>query len=110
MVFALRRAFPKLRIVGEEGELAAPAAEDRVECSSAASALPALPDTPVDWESLVVWMDPLDGTKRFAAGKFDEVSVLLGITVDQRPVAGVVHLPFLGKHGTTFWGASIVST
>jgi 3'(2'), 5'-bisphosphate nucleotidase len=53
---------------------------------------------------LVLWIDPLDGTKKFAAKQFDEVSVLIGISYDKRPIAGVMHLPFHGEHGTTFWG------
>jgi 3'(2'), 5'-bisphosphate nucleotidase len=55
-------------------------------------------------DRLVLWIDPLDGTKKFAAKQFDEVSVLIGISYDKRPIAGVMHLPFHGEHGTTFWG------
>lgn len=109
MVFALRNAFPSLQIVGEEGELAAPSSEDQVACDVDAASLPplAVPEElkRLEWEHLVLWMDPLDGTKRFAAKKYDEVSVLLGISYKQRAVAGVVHLPFLGDHGATYWGA-----
>lgn len=108
MMHALRRAFPALRIVGEEGELEPPEARDRVDCDLPAAALPAL-DVPaelraLDWSELVLWMDPLDGTKRFAAAKYDEVSVLLGLSYRKRAVAGVVHLPFAGKSGATYWG------
>ncbi|KAL4129329.1 hypothetical protein PRIC2_005338 [Phytophthora ramorum] len=110
IIHALREAFPQLTIVGEEGELAPPAPEDVVQCD-----LKALDDVAfvggddaqnrvLDWSDLVLWVDPLDGTKRFAAKKFDEVSVLIGITYKQRPVAGVVHLPFHGEHGVTYWG------
>ncbi|OWZ01213.1 3'(2'),5'-bisphosphate nucleotidase [Phytophthora megakarya] len=110
IIHALREAFPLLTIVGEEGELAPPAPEDVVHCD-----LNALDDATfeggddvesrtLDWKDLVLWVDPLDGTKRFADKVYEEVSVLIGITYKQRPVAGVVHLPFHGKHGVTYWG------
>ncbi|CAH0521207.1 unnamed protein product [Peronospora belbahrii] len=111
IVHALREAFPQVTIVGEEGELAPPAPEDVMQCD-----LKALDDVAfdsdnldtqnvvLDWKDLVLWVDPLDGTKRFAAKMYDEVSVLIGISYKQRPIAGVVHLPFHGKHGITYWG------
>ncbi|KAE9174692.1 hypothetical protein PF004_g26595 [Phytophthora fragariae] len=110
IIHALREAYPQLTIVGEEGELAPPAPEDVVQCD-----LHALDDVEfdggddvqnrsLDWSDLVLWVDPLDGTKRFAAKLYDEVSVLIGITYKQRPIAGVVHLPFHGEHGVTYWG------
>ncbi|RLN58742.1 hypothetical protein BBJ29_004214 [Phytophthora kernoviae] len=107
IITALREAFPQLQIVGEEGELAPPASEDVVQCDL--HALDAVEfeeaqNRVLEWNNLVLWVDPLDGTKRFAAKKFDEVSVLIGITYKQRPIAGVVHLPFHGKHGVTYWG------
>ncbi|GMF24104.1 unnamed protein product [Phytophthora lilii] len=107
IIHALREAFPLLTIVGEEGELAPPAAEDVVHCNLHALdsvAFDGDADRELDWSDLVLWVDPLDGTKRFAAKMYDEVSVLIGITYKQRPIAGVVHLPFHGKHGVTYWG------
>lgn len=110
IITALREAFPLLQIVGEEGELEAPAPEDVVHCDLHAldgvefDGGEAVQNRLLEWNDLVLWVDPLDGTKRFAAKKFEEVSVLIGISYKQRPIAGVVHLPFHGKHGVTFWG------
>ncbi|KAG7398783.1 Protein of unknown function (DUF1679) [Phytophthora boehmeriae] len=110
IITALREAFPQLQIVGEEGELAPPEPEDVVQCDLHALDAVAfkggeeVKNQVLEWNDLVLWVDPLDGTKRFAAKKFDEVSVLIGITYKQRPIAGVVHLPFHGQHGVTFWG------
>jgi 3'-phosphoadenosine 5'-phosphosulfate (PAPS) 3'-phosphatase len=112
IIHALREAFPLLTIVGEEGELAPPAPEDVVQCDLQALDDVAFEggedvrDRALDWNDLVLWVDPLDGTKRFAAKMYDEVSVLIGITYKQRPIAGVVHLPFHGEHGVTYWGTS----
>ncbi|TDH71704.1 hypothetical protein CCR75_002489 [Bremia lactucae] len=106
IIYALRHAFPQLTIVGEEGELASPASQDVVHCDlQVLDAVVDLSDHEAfDWNDLVVWVDPLDGTKRFAAEIYDEVSVLIGITYQMRPIAGVVHLPFHGKCGVTYWG------
>ncbi|RLN62445.1 hypothetical protein BBJ28_00005403 [Nothophytophthora sp. Chile5] len=110
LIHALRQAYPLLQIVGEEGELAPPGPEDVVACDLHAldrvafEGGEAAQQRVLDWNDLVLWVDPLDGTKRFAAKKFDEVSVLIGIAYKQRPIAGIVHLPFHGKHGVTYWG------
>ncbi|ETL77717.1 hypothetical protein L917_21356 [Phytophthora nicotianae] len=105
IIYALREAFPQITIVGEEGELAPPAPEDAVQCDlQALDSVTFDGDDTLNWDDLVLWVDPLDGTKRFADKMYDEVSVLIGITYKMRPIAGVVHLPFHGKHGVTYWG------
>uniref|UniRef100_M4B367 3'(2'),5'-bisphosphate nucleotidase n=1 Tax=Hyaloperonospora arabidopsidis (strain Emoy2) TaxID=559515 RepID=M4B367_HYAAE len=120
IIHALRHSFPHVTIVGEEGELGPPNAEDQVNCDLHALDNVLFSNTRedatkedtsnclLDWSELVLWVDPLDGTKRFAAGTYDEVSVLIGIAYKQRPLAGIVHLPFQGKHGTTYWGKTLL--
>lgn len=98
-----------MQIVGEEGELAPPAPEDALEAdinalASASFPLPEALTGELRADDVVLWIDPLDGTKKFAEKKYDEVSVLIGIAYKKRPVAGVVHLPFAGPHGSTYWG------
>ncbi|KAF1323979.1 Bisphosphate nucleotidase, partial [Globisporangium splendens] len=109
IVHALRSVWPHVQIVGEEGELAQPEPEDVVTADllvlqTAEFAIPAELEGELDAAHLVLWIDPLDGTKKFAEKKYDEVSVLIGIAYKQRPIAGVMHLPFIGEHGTTYWG------
>jgi 3'-phosphoadenosine 5'-phosphosulfate (PAPS) 3'-phosphatase len=41
-----------------------------------------------------VWVDPLDGTKEFTQERFEFVSVLVGVTLRGRPVAGVIAEPY----------------
>jgi 3'(2'), 5'-bisphosphate nucleotidase len=57
---------------------------------------------------VTVWVDPLDGTAEFTAGYLDHVTVLIGIAVGSRPVAGIIHQPFYGNcggaFGRTLWG------
>jgi 3'-phosphoadenosine 5'-phosphosulfate (PAPS) 3'-phosphatase len=114
IIYALRTLWPQLQIVGEEGELDAPAPIDAVQ-PDVQGFLADLPtelashrdvlDKELDPQHLVMWIDPLDGTKKFAEKKYDEVSVLLGIAYHQRPIAGVMHLPFHGDgNGETLWG------
>lgn len=109
IVHALRHVWPHVQIVGEEGELAPPSPEDALEADTRALlgvdfTVPEALDGELRAEDLVLWIDPLDGTKKFAERKFDEVSVLLGIAYKKRPIAGVMHLPFWGANGVTFWG------
>ena len=41
-----------------------------------------------------IWIDPLDGTSEFVQGHLSSVTVLIGLTIDGIPKAGVVHHPF----------------
>lgn len=109
IIYALRHVWPHVQIVGEEGELEPPEAEDVVVAdlnalSNAPFNIPDELDGELNSDDLVLWIDPLDGTKKFAEKKYDEVSVLIGIAYKKRPIAGVMHLPFWGPHGTTYWG------
>lgn len=45
-----------------------------------------------------VFIDPLDGTKSYAKGKYEAVSILVCIILDNTPIFGVICKPF-GKHG-----------
>ncbi|XP_047033662.1 3'(2'),5'-bisphosphate nucleotidase 1 isoform X3 [Helicoverpa zea] len=62
-------------------------------------------------EDIVVWVDPLDGTSEYTQGFLEHVTVLIGISVNEKPVAGVIHQPYyktmLGGEkiiGRTIWG------
>jgi myo-inositol-1(or 4)-monophosphatase len=47
-------------------------------------------------------IDPIDGTRAFISGS-TAWGTLIGLLQDQRPVAGVVHVPYLGE---TFYGSA----
>lgn len=51
-------------------------------------------DAEVAVDRVSVIVDPLDGTKSYASGDYDCVSILIGIVVDNVPVFGVVGKPF----------------
>ena len=46
-------------------------------------------------EKLCLWVDPLDGTKNFVSGNLDSVTTMIGITYNQRPIAGIICKPFI---------------
>ena len=86
---------------------------------------------PEEWRGagladLTVWVDPLDGTKEYTQvifnqrivallivslkGLLDHVTVLIGIAVGSKAVAGVIHQPYYNYKqdgatvGRTFYG------
>ena len=45
-------------------------------------------------EDMVVWVDPLDGTSGFVEGHLSHITSLIGLSIGQRPRAGIIHKPF----------------
>ena len=54
----------------------------------------------VEVERVSVFIDPLDGTKAYAKGDYEPVSILIAIILDQSPCFGVICKPF-GHPGQT---------
>ncbi|XP_026174078.1 3'(2'),5'-bisphosphate nucleotidase 1 isoform X2 [Mastacembelus armatus] len=111
---SLSRHFPKITIIAEED---LPAEEVRDDLSETGQAEEVLSKTcPAEYselkeEELVVWVDPLDGTKEYTEGLLDNVTVLIGIAYGGKAIAGVINQPFynyqLGEGaalGRTIWG------
>ena len=113
MCAILRQAFPDLTIVGEEGcgssnnnnEIINAIQKNITEKMTESS--PPLPPhssvttvhIPAEYESVplssvVVFIDPLDGTREFVEGRIRNVQTLIGVSVRGRAVGGVVGLPF----------------
>ena len=61
---------------------------------------PVLEEYNVDPARVSVFIDPLDGTKAYARGEYDPVSILIAIILDRRPCFGVICKPF-GHPGQT---------
>eukprot|EP00347_Sterkiella_histriomuscorum_P009337 403341598 len=58
-------------------------------------------------EDMVIWIDPLDGTKGFTEGHLHHITSMIGVTVKQRPRIGIIHKPFyhgLYQQGRTYFG------
>lgn len=49
---------------------------------------------PIDISRLRIVVDPLDGTKSYATGEYEAVSILVAILVDAKPTFGVIGKPF----------------
>ena len=45
-------------------------------------------------DDMVIWIDPLDGTKGFTEGHLHHITSLIGVTVGKRPRIGIIHKPF----------------
>ncbi|XP_040016084.2 3'(2'),5'-bisphosphate nucleotidase 1 isoform X1 [Gasterosteus aculeatus] len=127
---SLSRRFPKITIIGEEELPAEEIKEEIIESGLSEEIL--LKTCPEEYsdlkeEELVVWVDPLDGTKEYTEasrclhhrtearhqtkGLLDNVTVLIGIAHGGRAIAGVIHQPFYNYElgagaalGRTLWG------
>ncbi|XP_039757649.1 3'(2'),5'-bisphosphate nucleotidase 1 isoform X2 [Pararge aegeria] len=116
IIASLSAQYPKVNIIGEEDNpdnegdissewLAVDADKEilSIECPSFLKG--------VKEEDIVIWVDPLDGTSEYTQGFLEHVTVLIGISVNEKPVAGVIHQPYFKslidgekKIGRTIWG------
>ncbi|XP_047536759.1 3'(2'),5'-bisphosphate nucleotidase 1 isoform X2 [Vanessa atalanta] len=115
IIASLSAQYPKINIIGEEDNpdnegdvcsdwLTIDADKEvlRLECPSELQG--------IKEEDIVVWVDPLDGTSEYTQGFLEHVTVLIGISVNEKPVAGVIHQPYYknvgseNKTGRTIWG------
>nr|KAF6395035.1 3'(2'), 5'-bisphosphate nucleotidase 1 [Rousettus aegyptiacus] len=89
---SLARKFPKLTIIGEEDLPFEEVDQELIEDGQWEEILkqpcPSQYST-IKEEDLVVWVDPLDGTKEYTEGLLDNVTVLIGIAYEGRAIAGV---------------------
>lgn len=111
---SLSKRFPKITIIGEEDLPSEEVKEDLIESGQREEIFqktcPA-EFTDLKEEELVVWVDPLDGTKEYTEGLLDNVTVLIGIAHGGRAIAGVINQPFYNYQvgpgavlGRTIWG------
>jgi len=113
---SLYTQYPELSVVGEEGELDMSSVDKNMIVEDVAKEVLKI-SCQSEWsqiklEDLTVWVDPLDGTKEYTQGLLDHVTVLIGIAVGSKAVAGVIHQPYYNyqspetnvKLGRTFYG------
>ncbi|XP_029983851.1 3'(2'),5'-bisphosphate nucleotidase 1 isoform X2 [Sphaeramia orbicularis] len=111
---SLSRHFPKVTIIGEEELPSEEVKEELIENGQSEEILQKTcpPEySELKEEELVVWVDPLDGTKEYTEGLLDNVTVLIGIAHKGRAIAGVINQPFYNYQlgagavlGRTIWG------
>jgi len=101
IVAGLKAQYPTLLIRGEEDgdvqpiELGEIPFVDAKELPSADTMLSK--HVNMNIEDLVLWVDPLDGTREFTQGILEAVTCLIGICHQGRPIAGVINRPFFGE-------------
>ncbi|CAH0690224.1 unnamed protein product [Spodoptera exigua] len=116
IVASLAAQYPKVNIIGEEdgpdneGDISSDWLISEADKEVLSLECPANLQG-VKEEEIVVWVDPLDGTSEYTQGFLEHVTVLIGISVNEKPVAGVIHQPYyktiLGGEkvmGRTIWG------
>ncbi|XP_053568487.1 3'(2'),5'-bisphosphate nucleotidase 1 isoform X2 [Bombina bombina] len=111
---SLARKFPKLTIIGEEELPSEEVEEGLLELGQSEEILKYTCPTQytgIKEEELVVWVDPLDGTKEYTEGLLDHVTVLIGIAYEGKAIAGVINQPYYNYQagndavlGRTIWG------
>lgn len=97
IITSLSRQYPNVTIIGEEEPSECEVPSDWVVTSNDPQVLQL--KCPDEYESItekdvVIWVDPLDGTSEYTQGLLDHVTVLIGIAVHSRAVAGVINQPF----------------
>lgn len=112
IVASLSNQFPNVKIIGEEG-------------------VTDIKNVPNDWiiteldqeflkntcpdsllhvneKEVVIWVDPLDGTAEYTQGILESVTVLIGLSVANRAIGGIIHQPYYKRsddqYGRTIWG------
>lgn len=109
---SLTNQFPNVKIIGEEGssDLANVPNEWIVTDSDQDFLKNQCPDSliHIDEKDLVIWVDPLDGTSEYTQGILEPVTVLIGLSIQNKAVGGVIHQPYYkrsnDKLGRTIWG------
>lgn len=103
MVNGLRTRFPPINILSEETN---PDAERITTRASGDDIASLLSENPLlDLSRVLVTVDPLDATKEFTEDLLQYVTTMICITVDGRPIAGIIGRPFAEDEGANpIWG------
>lgn len=114
IVSSLIRHFPQLTIRGEEKiDIGSSAAitdlHELLEPSNDEVLQAKCPEQfeKLQEKDLVVWVDPLDGTREFTEGRLEGVTVLIGFATQGKSIAGIIHQPFFvdsNHQGRSIWG------
>jgi 3'-phosphoadenosine 5'-phosphosulfate (PAPS) 3'-phosphatase len=98
IVASLLKTFPSLKIVGEEDEAVDETAAVNLNTNLELNFVGGMYDRnmplEVDFNDVTAYVDPLDGTREFVEGRFDNVQCLVGLCHRGTPIMGAVGLPF----------------
>ncbi|RZC42604.1 3'(2'),5'-bisphosphate nucleotidase 1 [Asbolus verrucosus] len=112
IVASLTQQYPNLTIIGEEGATNCEVPSDWIVTDYDQTVISEQCPTEyshITKDDVVVWVDPLDGTSEYTQGLLEHVTVLVGLSVKGRPIAGVIHQPYYdyksgNSLGRTIWG------
>lgn len=118
IIASLSKAFPSLKIIGEEDLPDLNVSKEWLISDYDMDFL--RQPCPEEWRDvqerdIVIWVDPLDGTAEYTQGYLDHVTVLVGMAIKDRAVGGVIHQPYYNGQdqpgqqqppqiGRTIWG------
>ncbi|KAG1665267.1 3'(2'),5'-bisphosphate nucleotidase 1 [Nymphon striatum] len=116
IVASFAHQFPNVTVIGEETLDSSESITDewivKGQCEDVLKVTCPAEFLNVQPEDIVIWVDPLDGTAEYTQGLLDHVTVLIGISVKGRSVAGIIHQPYYNYQnesdplnlGRTMWG------
>ncbi|XP_037811705.1 3'(2'),5'-bisphosphate nucleotidase 1 isoform X1 [Lucilia sericata] len=117
IIASLSKQFPAIKIIGEEGGSDLNVCNDWLVSEYDQEVLKLnCPEQfrDVTDDDFVIWVDPLDGTSEYTQGFLDHVTVLIGISIKNSAVGGIIHQPYYknpnGELGRTIWGLKGLGT
>lgn len=104
MYQSFQNNFPHVYVVSEEKDSvpsdrdtsAGPAHNQEVDAHTTG-------DDIVSADDITVWIDPLDATQEYSEELTQYVTTMVCIAVKGQPIVGVVHKPWEGPKGKTYW-------
>lgn len=113
IVSSFMRQIPEATVIGEEDDIDYDTEEARnlvsLDCSSEVLRH-TCPERFANLKEsdLVIWVDPLDGTKEYTEGRKQDVTVLIGIAAHGEAIAGIIYQPWFNlegpRPGRMLWG------
>ena len=117
IIASLAKQFPTIKIIGEEGGSDLNVCNDWLVSEADKEFLKL--NCPEQYlnandKDFVIWVDPLDGTSEYTQGFLDHVTILIGISIKNSAVGGIIHQPYYknenGELGRTIWGLKGLGT
>lgn len=115
IVASLANQFPNVKVIGEEGatDFTNIPSDWIITDTDQEFLKKSCPESlrNVNEADIVIWVDPLDGTSEYTKGYLEHVTVMIGLSVCDRAVGGVIHQPYYNRNasdvsnvGRTIWG------
>lgn len=121
IIASLANQFPNIKVIGEEGatDLTNIPSDWLITGADQEFLKKSCPESlrNVTESDIVIWVDPLDGTSEYTKGYLEHVTVMIGLSVRDRAVGGVIHQPYFNRNasnaseiGRTIWGLKGLGT